>query len=1131
MRKLFFILMAVLASTLGVMAQNRTYHGTVVDAANDEPLIGATVTPIGGGQGVATDIDGKFVLTVPANVKQIKVSYVGYTPGTATLKDNMIIPLSSTSANLDDLVVVAYGQQKKSSITGSVAQVNSEQISERPTSSVISALEGTTSGINVTGNYGEAGSSPSITIRGIGTVNGTTSPLYVIDGVPFGGNMTDLNNDDIESISVLKDAASAALYGNRASNGVILITTKKAKEKDKIHVNFKTRQGWYERAIPEYAHASIPEWMDAQFLNYRNGAVISKDANFDWSDADAIKAANVTANDSFISQWIYLNIFDKANNQLFNDAGVFDRSAAIKGTYAQDLDWFDQATRKGYRGEYTLNVMGATAKSDYRFSLSYLKEDGYMKDNTYDRITGSANINVTPRKWIKTGFKVNVSHQKTEGTMNGVGDGNTSFNNAFYVCRYISPIYPVHLHDVNTGEYLLSDGEKRYDPGFYNVKTTDGNEQQINTRNQFSNRNVVWEQAVNARQTIRNTMNGTAYVDIILPYGITAKIQGNLNTRNSDNWSYGSALIGDAYQEGSLSKTIYTYKNYTFQQQLNWHYVFNDKNTFNVLAAHENYAYHYDYTYNSKRGQAFEGVHALSNFSEMKSISGYRSGYRLESYLARVQYNYDERYNIEASFRRDGSSRFAKDVRWGNFGSVGANWVFSNESFLKNAKWLNLGKLYVNWGQVGNDDAAGYYAYHALMGATTQDQLPGYIVTQLPATDLKWETSESFGLGIEGTLFDRWNISVEYYNKTNKDLIFAVNLPSSAGATGWPSDYNHPTIDKNIGTIRNCGVEISTDVDIVRTKDWKFNIGTTLSSNSNKIIKLPDENKYSLGYDQNGKELVENGYISGSYKIAEGHSRYQFYTYHWAGVDQMTGRSLYTANLDNYYIKKADGTIIGGRYDKDDAGNLVMQSGIKELEAANYVEINGKYYVNNYTYAAKQWSATTLPKVNGSFSGNLTYKNFNLSVLFTYSLGGKIYDSNYASLASTYGSQPAGLSSDILNSWKGIPAGMTEDSPNRITRDILPVLDYTDSYSNATSDRWLISRNYLCFKNISFTYALPKSVLRPIGVNDIKLTFQAENLFINAKRKGLNPQLGNNGAQGNYLVPARVFTFGLNFDL
>ena len=1134
MRRLFFIMMAVLACTFGLSAQLRTFSGTVLDATTNEPLIGVTVAPIGGGQAVATDVDGNFTLRVPQNVTKAKFTYVGYNPATVDLRQDMKVYMQSTSENLDELVVVAYGQQKKSAVTGSVSQVNADKIAERPVSSVASALEGTTSGITVSGNYGEAGNDPTITIRGITSINGSNSPLYVIDGVPYGGNLSDLNPDDIESMSILKDAASAALYGNRASAGVVLITTKTAKEKGKIRVNFKTTQGWYERGISDYEKADIPQWMQAQFLIFRNSDKIATDG-LSFSNPEDITNANSWAANNLVSQWIYLNPFkDLADNQLFDENGIFNSAAQLKGTYGEDLDWWDQATRNGYRGEYNLNVMGATTKSDYRFSLGYLTENGYMRDNSYQRLTGSANINVNPVSWLKTGFKTNISHQTNHGTMNGVGDGSSSYNNAFYFCRYMSPIYPVHLHNPADGSYVYENGEKAYDIGYFTQVNPDGSEQQISTRNQNANRNVIWESEVNKRKTIRNTMNATAYVDFLLPLGFVASIRGNLNTRNTDNYNYTSALVGDAVGQGSMTKTLYTYKNYTFQQQLTWNYTFNDKHNLNVLLAHENYSYHYDYTYNSKRVQAFEGIPALSNFSEMKTISGYRNGNNIESYLGRVSYNFDDRYTIEGSFRRDGSSKFAKDVRWGNFGSVGANWVFSNEDFVRSkvGNWLNAGKIYFNWGTVGNDASADYYNYFDLLTSTAQDQLPAYYIYQLGATDLKWESQGALGAGIEATLFNRWNIGIEYYLRNNKDQIYNVSLPTSAGPTDYTSESLNSQVMKNIGTIRNQGFEINTDVDIVRTKDWKVNVGVSFGYNENKVTKLPDEYKYFIGYNADGQELWENGYTSTPYKIAEGKSYYSYYTYHWAGVDMTNGKSLYKANLSDYYIKQSDGTILGGIYKKNDAGQLVIDSErSKELTSKNYVVINDEYYVYDYNYAGKEWCGSALPKIDGSFSAGISWKNFSLSALFTYSLGGKLIDYTYQNLMSP-SSGPRACSPDILNSWNGAPEGMTADSPDRINPGISPFLDKGDTGSFYTySDRWLISRDYLCFKNINFTYSLPKNLLQAISVSNVKATFSAENLFLATHRKGLNPQQGRGGGQNNYLVPARVFTFGLSFEL
>ncbi len=1145
MRKLISLLFALMVVCSAARAQEKTISGTVLDAENNEPLIGVTVLPVGGGQGVATDVDGKFTLRVPGKVKQAKFSYVGYTPQTVTLTNGMVVKMASSSTSLDDVMVVAYGTQKKSSITGSVSEVKADAIQQRPVSSVTSALEGTTSGITVSGNYGSPGESPTILIRGIGTVNGSTSPLYVIDGVPFGGNISDLNPDDIESMSILKDAASTALYGNRASNGVVLITTRKAKSNEKIQINFRMNQGWYERGIAEYDRLNAKDWMDVNYQLLVNNRIIGQ--KYDRTNEANMKAAHTYAQNNIISSWLYDNPWNVEDKDLFsapdiyNAAGVFNKSAEFLGTIGEDLDWWDQATRNGYRGEYTLNAMGATQKSDYMFSLSYLNENGYMRDNDFERITGRANVNIQPLPWLKSGLNVTVTHQKIHGTMNGVGDGSSSYNNAFYFCRYMSPIYPVHEHDYYTGEYVLVDGKKQYASGYQDI---DGTVYKV--RNQNLNRNVIWESELNTRQNIRNTMNGTAYVDFILPYGFTAKIQGNLNTRNTDYYNYTSAVIGDAVAiNGSLSKTLYTYKNYTFMQQLHWKQTYGEKHFLNALLAHENYSYRYDYTYTKKANQGVASLPALSNFALMQDIDGYLASYRTESYLARVQYNYDDRYNLEGSFRRDGSSRFARKTRWGNFGSVGANWVFSNEPFMEKATWLNQGKIFANWGQVGNDQGANYYSYMMLYGLQDQAGDMAAVLTQFPSNDLKWETSETWGIGLEGWLFDRWHLSVEYYNKMNKDLIFNVTLPSSVGSNA--TDASNPSVATNIGNIRNQGVEISTDVDIFRNKDWKINVGANLSFNENKVTKLPDWYRKEAAYNKDGKQTLATttGYYSGIYRIAEGHSRYDICYYHYEGVDMMDGYSLYTPDLESYYIKDGD-EIIGGTYSYNSQGVLELdKSRCSQLGTANYRKINGKYYVINTTYAARQWVGDALPKVYGSFNANIKYKGFKVNALFTYSLGGKIYDSNYASLMSV-GSAPAALSPDIMNSWTQRPEGMTADSPDRIRTDINPVVVYstsveksmwpgtsspTSSYQSAGSDRWLISRNYLCFKNLNVSYDIPKTLLNKIRVNGASISFSAENLFLTSKRKGMNPMMGISATQSNYLVPARVYSFGLSLNL
>lgn len=1102
------MMMAVLACSFSALAQTNTFHGKVVDAANDEPLIGATVSAVGSTQAVVTDLDGNFSITVPASVKQIKVSYVGFTPMLVALKNNMTIMLQSATENLDELVVVAYGQQKKSSITGAISQVNSEQIEQRPVSSVAQALEGATSGITVTANYGQPGNDPTVIIRGVGTVNGTTTPLYVIDGVPFGGNISDLNPDDIASMSVLKDAASTALYGNRASNGVILITTKKAKN-DKLSLNFKTSQGWYVRGIPEYERTNAEQFMKVEYQNQMN-EILANRYDGVYSVANMAEAHSAI-NESVLAERLYTNIWNAPDNMMYSDIYGNLTSNVIKGTYAEDLDWWSQSTRAGYRSDYNLSGSGTSDKSDYYFSLGYLKEDGFMNKSGFNRLSARGVINIKPVKWIKAGLNVNVSHQELQNSK-GNGDDNSSYVNPVYYSRYMSPIYPVHLHDAATGQYTLdADGNKQFDAGYYANGAP--------TRKQNADRHCIWENELNSARGVRNTINGIGTIDIYLPFGITVAFKGNMNVRNSNSDEYSSAVIGDGQADhGRFKRTSYRYKNYNFQQQIFWDYSFNDKHYLNVLLGHENYRYNYDYEYIFKKGESFAGVCSLSNFATVNSATGYQNNYATESYLARVQYNFDDRYNIEASYRRDGTSRFSKQSRWGNFGSVGANWIFSKEAFLRDASWIDFGKIRADWGHVANDGAAGYYAYLSLYDTSssgTNAGQPAYWYAQSGNADLHWETGESWGLALETRLFNRWNFSIEYYKRVNKDLLFDLYDPLSAGAQD--PYYAESTKAVNLGKISNSGIEINTDVDIVKTKDWTFNFGMNLTTLRNRVLELPKQNR--------------DGIISGSHNIKEGHDRYAWYTYHYEGVDQMNGKAVYTPDFEQYHIILPDNSIYGGSYQTDENGNPTSELASTAIPDGQYVKVGDKYYVYNTTYGERDFHSSSLPSVYGAFTPSVRYKNVSLSGVVTWSLGGKIMDYTYQSLMSV-SSSANNYHVDALNAWYGVPEGMTETSADRISTDVNPAnMQSISSYNNATTDRFLISRNYIVLKNINLSYSLPKGFLNQIGVQKALLTFAAENVFTKTARKGLDAQQTLSGYQYNYIPSSRVFTFALSVTL
>ena len=1087
MRKKAFLLMLLAFLGIGMAsAQVSRVTGVVIDE-EDEPIVGASVLVKGTSVGTITNVNGEFVLNnLPSTAKTLVVSYVGMETQEVAIKPSVRVVLSYDSNQLEEVVItVAYGTAKKTSLTGAISSVKQEDIKLRPTSSVTSALEGTTSGVQVNSTYGQPGDSPSIYIRGYGTVNGSSSPLYVIDGVAFGGNISDLNPADIESISVLKDAASCALYGNRAANGVILITTKQGGGSEKLSVDVTVNMGTYSRGIKEYKTTNPRQFMNASWQNMKNYYVSAGTYTED--------EAAAYASSSLISDVLLLNIFDKEDNALFDSNGELVSDAKILDGYKDDLDWFDQAQRAGFRQEYIVSGTGSGEKMNAYFSLGYLDEKGYVKNSSFNRLTARGSVTLTPKKWLKVGLNVYGSHQSANTTN---GDSSSAYSNIFMYARNIAPIYPVHIHNVEDGSYRLdANGDKQYDPGYY----TNDDGETVNTRNQYVDRHALWEAELDKDHSYRNTLQGTAFADIKFLKDFTFSVKGNMSVRNSENQTYNNATIGDgAGNNGRASRTYYRYKNYTLMEQLTWNHQF-DKHNVDVLLGHENYYYNYSYGYAYKTDETFAGKTYMSNFNTITSVYGYDNNYRTESYLGRIRYNYDDRYNVEASFRRDGSSRFSSDARWGNFGSIGANWLISREEFMQDVNWVNNLKLRANWGQVGSDSGAGYYAYMALYYGSTNANAGAYYISQLSNYDLKWETGESWSVAVEARLFNRWNIEVEYFDKRNKDLLFDVYNPLSAGATSTSSAES--TVTQNLGTISNRGVEINTDVDIFKNRDWKVNFAVNAAFIKNKVTKLPEQNK--------------DGIISGIYKILEGKSRYEVFTYHYAGVDQMTGRSLYSdLNLDDYYITLDDGSTLG--------------DGSTEISSDNYVLINGEYYALNTTYANKSYHGTTMPTVYGSFKATISWKQLTLSALFTYSLGGKIYDGVYAGLMAT-STTPSNYHQDILKGWTGVPDGMTESSADRIDANGIPQINsYYSSYNNATSDRWLTSRDYLVFKNLNLSYQLPRKWVKAIDMQAIGISITCENLFTLTARRGMNPQVSTGGYQYNYLVTPRVFSIGLN---
>lgn len=1072
-------MISVMLSALGLMAQTTTYHGTILDAVNNEPLIGATIMPIGGGQGTAADIDGNFTLTVPAKVKKATVSYVGYTSKTIDLKSgNMAIYLESSATSLDDLVVVAYGTATKESLTGSVAVIGAKEIEDRPVTSVTAALEGNAPGVQVNNSVGIPGSSPTIRIRGFNSINGSNEPLYVVDGVPYSGTIADLNPADIESMSVLKDAASAALYGNKGANGVILITTKRAKKAGQIDVTAQIRQGMYTRGIPSYDRLNAADWMQVAYDGQVNGALSA-------GTFKTLQEARAFYNGSFINSYARENVFGVPDSELFDMNGRFIGGQPLPGY--TDLDWWDAVSVKsGYRQEYNLNAAAATEKFNVFASVGYMKEHGYTVQTDFERFNGRVNANYNPTSYLKFGLNL-AAVQQEQSYQDMLAE---SINNIFQTMG-MAPIYPYYMHN--------PDGSIIYDENGNPV---------WNCAGYLQSTNIGYTSRADRARNSATVIDGSLYGTAVIPYGFELTVRGTIHRDKTNSSSYTNNQVGSGVaSNGRFSLTTGEYNSHTFIQELNWSHDYGI-NHVDALLHHENTTNDTNENAAGAIDQQYNDIYNFWNFSFPQTVGGQQGAVHDESYLGRVRYNYDQKYFGEFSLRRDGTSRFSKKNRWGTFWSVGASWVISKEKFMQDILWIDYLKLRSAYGSVGSCMSSGAYAYYSLYGQNLpyQDQF-NISPVQIPSDDLKWEATRTFDVGLEGSLWnDRFGFTIGYFNKYNSDLIFNVPLATSVGTLG--NGGANPTVQKNIGTMLNWGWELAFNGDVIRTPEFVWSLQADATFMKNHIKKLPSHQNI----------------VSGNNIYHEGSSLYEFYLYDFAGVDQLTGRSLYEVHPESFDFKTYDPATQTYYFDESKYNTSIAEA----RSTGTLVEYDGKLYTYRPTQAGRIIAGTALPTVYGSFGTSLSWKGINLSALFTYSIGGQTYDSNYAGYM-TVTDRASAIHVDMLNTWKEAPAGMTADSKNRIDPNGIPQVNtYNYTYSDAGgTTRWLTSSNWLVFKNLNVSYDLPRKWVTPLQLQNINLGVSIDNLFTSTRRRGLNPQQSYSGSQTQSYVTARVFSFQL----
>jgi TonB-linked SusC/RagA family outer membrane protein len=732
-----------------LQAQTVQITGTVTSADDGMPIPGASVLVKGTSVGVATDIDGNYSISVPASATTLVFSFVGMVTQEIEISGRTIINivLRTDAQELEEIIVVAYGTSRKESFTGSAKTVDTKALEKRTVTNVTKALDGAVPGVQATSGGGQPGSGSDIRIRGFGSINASNSPLYVVDGIPYDGNVNAINPDDIASVSVLKDASASALYGARGANGVIIITTKRGSETKEPEVRFKAVFGQSERTIGRYETVSTSEYLELLFEAYRNQLI-----NEGYSNAAASTIAlNGDEGENLLSYMGILggegyNPFSVPSNQLIDPV---TGKVVSNATLLYSDDWYKEATRENpFRSDYQLSVNGGNDRTQYLFSMGYLNDYGIVENSKFSRITNRLSIDSQVKEWIKAGMSASYSLTK----QNYLTDSGSSYDNIWFTTLTMAPIYPVYVRNSDGSFALDTEGNKVYDYGL--------------NRAYNPNFNTIATLFDDSRSLNADNLSGRTYLDFDtdkdIPIVKDLKLTLNLgfDYRGSDRLMYYNPMHGNARAIGGAAyKYNYRTLSYTFNQLLTYNKKFGE-HSIDVLMGHEFYDYGYNYFYAEKQGFTFLGITELDGASTTTGSSSYYDTYKVESYLSRLNYNFADRYYFSGSFRTDGSSRFHQDARWGKFWSVGASWRVSEEAFMKPVTWLTNMTLKASYGSQGNDmllmgGNPNYYAWQSFFSTDwANNNMGGVWLTSLENQEVEWEKINNLNFGIDAKLFE-----------------------------------------------------------------------------------------------------------------------------------------------------------------------------------------------------------------------------------------------------------------------------------------------------------------------------------------------------------------------------------------
>ena len=1015
-------------------AQNISVSGNVTDASTGEPVPYVSIHLEGSMTGTNSDNEGHYSISAPHDGTLV-FSSIGYKTTKVAIASSGIIDvvLHPDSEYLDETIVVAYGTATRSSFTGSASMVGAEAIEARTVTDVTSALAGTAPGVQVISSSGDpASSGATIRIRGIGSMSASNAPLYIVDGMPYDGSISEINPNDVESMSVLKDAAASAIYGARGANGVVLITTKRARGQDAV-IKFDAKWGSNSRLIPQYDVISDPaQYYETHYRMMYNSQIYagkSADEAYAYADATLFDQNNgglgyqvftVPEGEKFIGKDFKLN--PKATLG-YTDGEYY---------YIPD-DWYKETFHNSFRQEYNFSVSGSKDKFSYYGSVGYLDDGGIVNNSDFKRYTARVNADYQAKKWLK--MSTNISYTHTDSQTASYTDTFGSSANVFYITNNIGPIYPLYVRDAQ--------GNIMYDNG---MKVYDANQTNFIRPNIVGN--AVRDNEVNRKRNYSDMVSGK--------FGLTAtpvkglSLTGNVGLMN-ENSRY-NALYSQFGGASSTDGQAYVSHDRYFavNTQLLAEYKTDFGGTLHNLEALAGYEL-YKLKIQSLEGQndhlydPFIGELGNSDGTKSKKTSSFTSDYVTQGFLARLQYNYGEKYFISGSYRRDASSRFAKGHRWGNFGSIGAAWLISSEPFMQEAYWVNMLKLKVSWGVQGNDNlypnasyARKYYPYADNYTHSYNEETGEYSLTLAYKgnEDLTWESSQSFNAGVDFELFAGYlSGSIEYFSRHTTDLLYSKDVPLSSGN---PTGY-YPV---NVGSILNRGFEASLYGDIFSTRNVQWSWNLNMSHYRNEILSLDES-------------VAKDGIKGGNYIYKVVGSVYKAYMYRYAGVDPESGKGLY------YY--------------KDEVGSVKTTDVFADADQFE--------------------CGSVLPKLYGGFGTTLRLYGFDLSAQFSFQLGGRYYDGTYQSLMHTDSSVGNAWHKDVLKSW----------SPDNPSSDI-PRLDGDTSVGQSAVDRFLISSNYLSVNNVTVGYSFPQKWMEKLKIAGLRVYFAADNLAVASARKGVDPR-------------------------